>query len=143
MNQQEYVDRVIEARRNVAKALTTDNLRNLAKALHSFGYHAAHNERNYLQAVEFYEEAVSIYGSIGDNVGKSSTCFDLGVAYEVGLLDNELAFRYIKQALDLTQNERLRAHYERELNCVRVSVIILGRISHGHIKKTKSDPKDA
>jgi tetratricopeptide (TPR) repeat protein len=116
MNKQEYTDQLVEARRSAAQNLTTDSLRNLAKALHSAGYRAARQEPNYFQAIEFYEEAVSIYNQIGDDAGRSSTYFDLGVAYEVGFHDNELAYRYIKKALDLLQNERLRSHYERELS---------------------------
>ena len=143
MNKQEYTDQLLGARRRAAKNLTTDNLRNLAKALHSAGNRAAHQEPNYLQAIEFYEEAVSIYNQIGDDAGRSSTYFDLGVAYEVGLHDNELAYRYIKRALDFLQNERLRAHYERELNCLKVTTFKHGRFSGNLLNKTKSSKEDA
>ena len=112
MNKQGYADRVSEARRDAEQNPTSEKRRWLASSLGSLGNYVASEESNYAEAIRLHQEARNIYHSIGAYDGEAQACFNLGATYEVGLHDKKSAWNYIKQAMELAIDERLRAKYE-------------------------------
>ncbi len=127
MGKQDHLNRVAEARARLAAAQTPENLHALATALRSLGVFFADTEQSFADAIGPYEEAIAIFGTLEDDRNAANAYFNLGVAYEIGLQEYDLASRYIKKALELTQDPGLRAHYERELDCIAVSRLKKGR----------------
>jgi hypothetical protein len=137
MNKQDLEDNVAEARRNAEESPTMDHLLQLAKSLSLLGNYRANKEGNYPDAIWLYKEVKGIYSSMGDNEGKARACFNLCLVYEIDLHDNELAYSYIKQALEFVQDPRSRKYYEREFQCLRTTGLLEGWIHPDRNDRTK------
>ena len=128
MDKQDYLRQVDTARQGVSEGQTPETLRSLAKALHSLARYLANHERSYAEAVGTYEEAASIFRALPDAQSEARAYFDLGLAYELGFEDYELAARYVRKAMDLAPDEKSRLYYEQELDCLQVNRLKKGSL---------------
>jgi tetratricopeptide (TPR) repeat protein len=127
MQKEGYLNRVATARAEATKSLTPDKMRALGTALSALGDYSARIERNFTGAIAAFEEAISIFEEIDDSTNLAKAYFNLGVAYELGFQNYETAARYVRKALDLTEDPRLRAYYESELSCLATSRLKQGQ----------------
>ena len=99
-------------------------------ALAAYGMYAATAEHDYSEAILRQVEAIGIYDSVGDKDKKAKVYFNLCRIYELGLHKNDVAYIYARKALESAQNEKLRAMYEVEFDCLTVAGLREGWIHH-------------
>ena len=120
-NKQYHLDRVARRRQAAVASPTKENLRRLGIALNGLGQYASQGERKYTEAIGFLEEACAIFVKLHDEPNAAKAYFNLGLTYEIGLQEYDLAHRYVRKARELAATPRLAAYYERELDCIAVS----------------------